>query len=222
MKNIPNSNIILFIFRIGIVTLTLFTIIAGWVMSAIISGNPISWLIGFKYYTTQTNILVTIWLILAIIWFYKPESLNKISGRLKGAITLYITTTFVFFAILLQIFYHPTGFAAFSNFILHYFTPIAFIVDWVLTETEIRYKWNYLLSWMMYPLGYLVFSLVHGLITGDYLYPFLNLIELGILGYVISVSLIVGAGVGMGCIYIAINRFRTKKLLSKEQELVVE
>jgi len=210
MENITLSNKTILVYRICILVLTLFTIITGWSISAIESGLPFIWLIGFKYYTMQTNIIVSVWLILAIVWYNKPESLKKITGPLKGAFTLYITTTFIFFAILLQIVYRPTGFAAFSNIILHYVTPIAFIVDWVLTETKLKYKWNYLPYWTIYPLCYLLFSFIHGSLTADYIYPFLDINQLGILGYSISIFLIVGAGLGLGSMYIAINRKRVK------------
>jgi hypothetical protein len=210
MENITLSNKTILVYRICILVLTLFTIITGWSISAIESGLPFIWLIGFKYYTMQTNIIVSVWLILAIVWYNKPESLKKITGPLKGAFTLYITTTFIFFAILLQIFYRPTGFAAFSNIILHYVTPIAFIVDWVLTETKLKYKWNYLPYWTIYPLCYLLFSFIHGSLTGDYIYPFLNINQLGILGYSLSIFLLVSSGLGLGSMYIAINRKRVK------------
>ena len=210
MENITLSNKTILVYRICILVLTLFTIITGWSINAIESGIPFIWLNSFKYYTIQTNIMVSVWLILAIVWYNKPESLKKITGPLKGAFTLYITTTFIFFAILLQIFYRPTGFAAFSNIILHYVTPIAFIVDWVLTETKLKYKWNYLPYWTIYPLCYLLFSFIHGSLTGDYIYPFLNINQLGILGYSLSIFLLVSSGLGLGSMSIAINRKRVK------------
>ena len=210
MKNITPSSRIILIYRLIVLALTMFTIIAGAFINSIASGMPLIWLVSFKYHTMQTNLMVSTWLILAIVWHNKPESLKKITGPLKGAFTLYITTTFIFFAILLQIFYRPTGFAVFSNIILHYVTPIAFIVDWVLTETKLKYKWNYLPYWAIYPLCYLLFSFIHGSFTGDYVYPFLNINQLGIPGYIISVSALVGVGIGLGSMYIAINRNRAK------------
>jgi hypothetical protein len=210
MKSITLSNKSILIYRILFLGLALFTIITGWIINSISSGNPLIWLSGFKYYTMQTNLMVIIWLILAIIWHNKPESLKRIMGRLKGAITLYITTTFVFFALLLQMFYHPTGWAAFSNVVLHYITPIAFIGDWVLTEIKIRYKWKYLPYWTIYPILYLLFSLMHGEQTGDYLYPFLNIREIGTSGYLISICFLIGVGIALACLYIAVNRKRTR------------
>ena len=210
MKSITHSPKIILAYRFFFAALGLFTIIASWYNSSITSGLPFSWLNSFKYYTIQTNLMVAVWFILAIVWYNKPEALKKISGSLKGAFTLYITTTFIFFAILLAPLYQPTGFAAFTNIVLHYLIPIAFIIDWVLTETKINYKWKYLPYWTIYPLGYLLFSFIHGTLTGDYIYPFLSINLLGILFYLISVSLLIGVGIALGSLYIGINRKRTK------------
>lgn len=210
MKNITLSSKTILIYRIIFAGLSWFTIITGAFINSITSGLPLVWLVSFKYYTMQTNLMVTIWFTLAIFWYNKPESLEKIMGPLKGAFTLYITTTFIFFAILLQIFYHPTGWAAFSNIILHYLIPIAFIIDWVLTETKLKYKWNYLLYWTIYPIGYLVFAFIHGTFTSDYLYSFLDISRIGILLYIVSISFLVGVGIALGSLYISLNRKRIK------------
>ena len=210
MKMINLSNKTILIYRIIFVALSWFTIITGFIINSISSGLPLVWLLGFRYYTMQTNLMVSIWFTLAIVWYNKPESLKRIMGSLKGAFTLYITTTFVFFAILLQMFYRPTGWAAFSNLILHYITPIAFIVDWVLTEYKIKYEWRYLPYWIIYPICYLVFALIHGTFTSDYLYPFLDISRRGIQGYLIIICFLIGVGIALACLYIAINRKRTK------------
>jgi hypothetical protein len=204
---IPNKYIL--VYRIISAALAWFTIIVGWFINAITSGDPLIWVEGFKYYTMQTNLMVTIWFTLAIYWYNKPESLEKIMGPLKGAFTLYITTTFFFFAVLLQIGYHPTGWAAFSNLILHYITPILFIIDWILTENKVRYKWSYLPYWIIYPIGYLIFSLFLGIFTGDYIYPFLDISSHGPIGYLIILCFLLGLGIFFACCYILINRWRT-------------
>lgn len=210
MKNLTLSSKNLLIYRIVFATLSWFTLIASASIYAFTYGSVLPWFNSFKAFTMQTNLIVTIWLTLAIIWHNKPESLDKIMGPLKGAFTMYITITFVVFAILLSPFYQPTGFAAFSNFILHYVTPIAFIVDWVLTENKVRYKWNYLPYWIIYPLGYIIFAVIHGTLTGNYIYYFLDINALSILVFFIFVSILIVFGIALGCLYIWINRKRTK------------
>ena len=210
MKSINLSSNNILIYRILFAGLSWFTFIASVVNYGLNYGPILEWFNSFKAFTMQTNFIVTIWFTLAIIWHNKPATLEKISGFIKGAFTLYITITFIFFAVLLSFLYQPTGFEAFSNLVFHYITPIAFIVDWILTETKVRYKWSYLLYWTIYPLCYLVFAFIHGTFTGNYLYYFLNINALGILWYAIIVSVLITAGIAMGSIYIAINRKRTK------------
>ncbi len=210
MKNISLSSNTILIYRILFAGLSWFTFIAGAVIYALNYGPILEWFNSFIAFTMQTNLIVTVWFTLAILWHNKPETLEKITGLLKGAFTLYITITFIFFAVLLAPFYQPTGWAAFSNLVLHYITPIAFIVDWILTETKLRYKWKYLLYWILYPLGYLVFAFIHGTFTGNYIYYFIDISALGILGYVLFVSILITAGIVIGSVYIAINRKRTK------------
>ena len=210
MKSITISSNFILIYRILFAGLSWFTFIASIVNYGLNYGPILEWFNSFKAFTIQTNFMVTIWFTLAIIWHNKPETLEKITGPLKGAFTLYITITFIFFAVLLAPIYQPPGFAAFSNLVFHYITPIAFIVDWTLTETKLRYKWSYMFYWIIYPLCYLVFAFIHGTFTGNYLYFFLDITALGILGYFLFVSILITAGLVLGSLYIAINRKRTK------------
>lgn len=210
MKNLVLSGKNLLIYRIIFATLSWFTLIASASIYAFTYGSVLPWFNSFRAFTMQTNLIVTIWFTLAIIWHNKPESLDKIMGPLKGAFTMYITITFVVFAILLSSSYQPSGFAAFSNLVLHYITPIVFILDWVLTEIKVQYKWNYLLYWIIYPLCYIIFAVIHGAFTGNYLYYFLDINALGILGFVMFVSILIAFGLALACLYILINRKRTK------------
>ena len=207
--NLPRDTILKY--RILVATLSWFTLIASVVNYGLNYGPILEWFNSFKAFTIQTNFMVTVWLTLAILWHNKPETLEKITGPLKGALTVYITITFIFFAVLLSPFYQPTGFAAFSNIVFHYITPIAFIIDWILTENKVRYKWKYLLYWILtYPVFYQAFVFIHGTFTGNYIYYFFDINALGILGVALFVSIIFTTGIVLGCLYIAINRKRTE------------
>lgn len=208
MKSLTLSDKNILIYRIIVAGLSWFTFIASAIYYSITTGVLLPWFNGFKSFTMQTNLIVSIWLTLAIVWHNKPETLEKITGPLKGAFTLYITITFLFFAVFLSFLYTPTGFAAYTNLIFHYITPIAFIIDWILTEIKIKYRWNYLLYWITYPIGYLVFAFIHGAFTGNYIYYFLDISALGILAFAV-VPFLVGIGLILGCVYIFINRKRT-------------
>ena len=211
MKDINLSSNTILIYRIFFAGLSWFNFITNIVNYGLYYGPILEWFNSFKAFTIQTNFMVTIWLTLAILWHNKPESLDKITGPLKGALTLYITITFIFYAVLLAPFYPPPiGWAAFSNLVFHYITPIAFIVDWILTETKLRYKWKFLPYWaFIYPVCYLAFIFIHGTFTGSYIYYFFDINALGILVVAIFVSIIITTGIVLGSVYITINRIRT-------------
>jgi hypothetical protein len=159
----------------------------------------------YRYFTMQTNLLVVIWLILSIIWSSDPKKMKKLMGKLKGAITLYITFTFLVFAVVLSPLYHPSGLEGVLNLMLHYIVPVGFIIDWLITEGN-NYQWSFIPYWFCYPIGYLIFALIHGGTTGDYLYPFLNLDVLGFDGLIIRVILLIAFFTGLSCMYITISR----------------
>ena len=170
----------------------------------------------YRYFTNQTNLMVIIWLAFAIIWSSDPNKMQKLKGRLKGAITLYISVTFIIFAIVLSPLYHPTGIEGIINLNLHYIIPVAFIIDWFITEGN-NYQWKHILYWLIYPICYLVFALIHGATTGDYIYPFLNPEALGTSGLVISIAALIIFFIGLSCAYITVSRrlLPLKQFISK-------
>ncbi len=166
----------------------------------------------FLFYTIQSNFLVATWLLLAVIWDKKPELYNNLTGLIRGGITVYITVTFVIFALVLAPMMPPGYSFDITNILMHYLIPIYFIVDWILTERTIRYQWNYLLKWIIYPLCYLGLTLIYGLSTGFYPYFFIDLSALGGVMYTLSVAGMTIFILILGIIFIGINRRLTKNL----------
>lgn len=167
---------------------------------------PRSILDYLSYYTIQTNLLVVTWLAIAILYWRRESEHPILRPKIKGAFTLYISATFIIYAILLAGLWEPEGADLYLSIISHYITPIAFMIDWLLFEKRGTYQWKYALQWLVYPFGYLGYSLVYGGITGRYQYPFLNLPVLGWGGLTIRVALLVVFFVALGCMYIAINK----------------
>ena len=54
-----------------------------------------------SYYTIQTNMLVLIWLTIAIVYWRRESEHPILKPKIKGAFTLYISTTFIIYAVLL-------------------------------------------------------------------------------------------------------------------------
>ncbi|MHA2153787.1 MAG: Pr6Pr family membrane protein [Candidatus Hodarchaeales archaeon] len=144
---------------------------------------------SYRYFTMQTNFFVLIWLSFALFYYNNPNVMAKLHSPVKGALTIYISVTFFVFTTILSPLYQPTGFDAFSNIVLHYIIPLIFIFDWITTE-KVSYQWKYLIIWLIYPITYLFFSQIHGVLTGSYLYPFLNSRDLGFLNFIVNVILL--------------------------------
>lgn len=159
----------------------------------------------FRYFTVQTNLFVLIWLLVAIRCWNRERVHPFLQPLVKGAITVYITVTFVIFATLLQGLVDPQGIHRFINAVTHYILPLAFILDWILYEQKQSYPWRYALIWLVYPLLYLLFSQLHGSATGDYLYPFLDRPTLGIGGLATWVAILFAVFIGLGCTFIGLN-----------------
>jgi hypothetical protein len=160
----------------------------------------------FSTYTIQSNLLVLVWLNIAILFQEKYKTCWFFSGVIRGAITLYITVTFIIFALLLAPFYHPTGMAAYTNLSLHYIIPIAFLVDWVLTEMYHVYQWKYTLFWLSYPIFYLILTLILGSITGTYIYPFLDLNAMGTESFALVCVILAAFFLLLGALLVFLNK----------------
>jgi hypothetical protein len=163
-------------------------------------GNSLS------YYTLQTNLMVAIWLIIAIVLGEQEERPLIMHPIIHGAICLYITTTFLIFAIFLSGGYQPTGIEAISNILMHYIVPVAFILEWIFSEIHTKYKYIYLLYYSIYPFAYVFYTVIRGFFTGFYPYYFFDLNTISPISLAINVILLVILFTIIGSIYITINR----------------
>src|SRR5204863_9583273 len=133
----------------------------------------------FVYFTTQSNTLVGCCFLWAALAPWLP---GRAAGGppvvLRGAVTLYVLVTFLVFHLVLA---NPaSGFGdgsahvgSVQNVLLHTVTPLLALLDWALLVV-VRPRWRWAVLWLSYPLAYLGFALVRGLIVHRYPYPFLD------------------------------------------------
>ncbi len=72
----------------------------------------------------------------------------------------------------------------FSYFTLHYLMPVVVVAEWLFQPPKAMLSFQQSLYWLVYPLVYLVYSLIRGPISGFYAYPFLNPAKIGGYGIV--------------------------------------
>lgn len=126
------------------------------------------------YFTVQTNLFVCIVLIYSIchkLFKWKVVEYNII---IRSAVSFYILITFLAFAILLQKRYHQKGLERYTSIINHYVMPIYFLVDTIITVDGTILKPKYIIYWLLYPMIYLIFTLIRGYFTGVFPYYFFD------------------------------------------------
>lgn len=164
-------------------------VLAGIVLTAL---GPATVTGLLPYFTIQSNVAVGVlagyagWCALRD----RPEP----PSVLKGAVTLYITITGTVYHLVLANPASPFAMAQpdrqpgewWGNQFLHTVVPLLAIADWALFDRRGRLRPRYAAWWLAFPVGYLGFALVRGLIVDSYPYPFIDAGELGYDGVAVS------------------------------------
>lgn len=103
-----------------------------------------------------------------------------------------------------------------GNQLLHTVVPLLAVLDWLLFDQRGRFRWRYALYWLAFPLGYLAFALIRGLVVDKYPYPFINVDELGYDGVSVSALAFAVAFWVLGLLFVAIDRFGGRLLRNAE------
>jgi hypothetical protein len=148
----------------------------------------------FSYFTILTNLLVALAL---TSWGLggRPEHFFA-RPRVLGGLVVAIVLVAVAYNLLLRQRWHPQGLARIADETLHVVTPALYVVFWCLSVPKGLVRWADVLAWLMYPLGYLLFALVLGALSGFYPYYFLDVRTQGlrqVLWYVAGFTLGLGA-----------------------------
>ncbi|MEV0727411.1 Pr6Pr family membrane protein [Polymorphospora sp. NPDC050346] len=168
------------------------------------------------YFTIQSNLLLGCFAAYAALLARRG---GQPPAVVKGAVTTYMVITGLVYHLVLM-----NGAGEFSmadeaaaasallqlgNQLTHTLTPILAVLDWLLLDRS-RARFRYALLWLAYPLAYLAFALVRGLVTGTYPYPFVDVTELGYGGIAVNTLVFGGAFYLIGLAVVAANRAVTR------------
>jgi hypothetical protein len=164
----------------------------------------------FSFFTVESNILAAIMLLSIGIYELAGKSGKQIA-LFRGAVTLYMTVTGIIYVLLLsgnEIALQTT--VPWVNFVLHYLMPVVVLADWLILSPKIRLLPRQIPLWLVFPIIYLIYSLVRGAMTGWYPYPFLDPIVNGWPQVVVMCIFITGAFVIIS--WLLVLRTRTNKI----------
>ncbi|WP_276359231.1 Pr6Pr family membrane protein [Daejeonella sp. H1SJ63] len=133
-----------------------------------------------SYFTIQTHLMVAILLSYRVLKPKEPSNnlLNK-AGTLT-ALTVYITVVGAVYQIMLRPVWDPQGMFRIADELLHSIIPLAFIAYWYRFEDHTKVQWRQFSYWLIFPFIYLIYTLIHGYLSGYYPYPFVNVSEIGL------------------------------------------
>ncbi len=164
-----------------------------------------------SYFTILCNSLIAV--SLSFSTFFPKTKLGAFFSSLsvKTAIALYIFIVFVVYNTVLRGIWKPTGWQLFLDNMLHVLIPILYILSWLFFVTKGKLNWNNGLYWLLFPLIYLIYSLIRGAIVNWYPYPFLNAVKLGYNQVIINIIIMLFVFLISGSALIAINNKSLKK-----------
>lgn len=162
-------------------------------------ANALNLVNFLSYFTIQSNLIgIVVLLLLAV---RAPGRRPHWLESLRGASSVYLTITFVVVILLLG--NVDVGLQlAWVDFVLHKLTPVVIVADFVLDPPTVNLTRRDALSWLIYPLVWLAYTLIRGPIAGWYPYPFLDPAHGGYGSVAVTSLLILVAG-AVVCLFYA-------------------
>jgi hypothetical protein len=103
------------------------------------------------------------------------------------------------------------GWQIFFEYMLHYVTPPLFVIDWLGFVDKRDVDSRVVLGSLWYPLVYLVWTLLHGAVTGWYPYPFIDVADLGYPRALINIAGLVLAFLSLQAALVGISRVLARR-----------
>ncbi|MFD7917795.1 Pr6Pr family membrane protein [Streptomyces sp. NPDC059740] len=173
-----------------------------------------------SYFTIQSNLMVALCLAWSAhrAWTGRPA----LSPRITGAVVLFIVITGLVYHFILT--GGPSGFAmaqggdnglarTVSNHLMHTVAPLGVALDWLLLTPPDGFRLRYAWQWLLYPLLYLPFALLRGLLLapgtpGRYPYPFLDVDAHGYGGVLLNAVYFTVAFYALALLLVGLDRIR--------------
>jgi hypothetical protein len=199
----------------GIAWLAVFLQIAMAVRTVTAAGqSPLVGVINtLSYFTILTNLIVAI-VSTASVRREAPDTFLTRPSTLS-AVAVYIFIVGLTYSLLLRSIWEPTGLNAVLDVALHDITPILYVLFWFVFVPKGTLRWSQPISWLIYPLIYVVYSLIRGAITGTYPYYFVDVTLLGYPKALVNTALMLIGFWIAGLVAVAIDRFAGRSRLNR-------
>lgn len=158
-----------------------------------------------SYFTVQSNFVA----LLASIAAVRGRPLETPWGRaLRLAALIGMTVTCIVYIVVLSGDSNNSGLDQVANLMLHYIGPPLFVGSWMIFGPWLSLGLADLPRTLLWPLLWIVWTLVHGAITDWYPYPFIDVAVKGYGDVFVSIAAITVFAIALGVAFIAVARLR--------------
>ena len=132
------------------------------------------------YFTVWANVLIALSFTVPLLNPDRKLADFFMRPAVRAALATYILMVSIVYHMLIVPYWNPQGFTWLTATGLNTVMPILYIIDWLFFAEKRPIFYKHLPYWLIFPTVYGVTSIIRGLFTNVYPYPFLNVAELGI------------------------------------------
>ncbi|ANT51627.1 Pr6Pr family membrane protein [Mesorhizobium amorphae] len=146
----------------------------------------------FSFFTILTNIgavLVHTSLLSSTGYAWLPAFAGP---RVRAGVAIAIALVFIIYATVLAQLWQPQGLFLLCDVLLHYVTPMLFVLWWLIAGADGTTRWSDISWWMVYPIAYLIYALARAPFAGEVPYPFLDVAKNGAASVAVSALAVTG------------------------------
>ncbi len=157
------------------------------------------------YFTVWANVLIALAFTAPLLNPDKKLADFFMRPAVRAALATYILMVSVVYHMLIVPYWNPQGFTWLTATGLNTVMPILYIIDWLFFAEKRPIFYKHLPYWLIFPAVYGVTSIIRGLFTNVYPYPFLNVAELGIGDVLFNMCGLVAVFAVVGPIFITVS-----------------
>jgi hypothetical protein len=158
----------------------------------------------FSYFTIQSNLFVLGTSIAVALNVFRDGKLWRV---LRFDALLGIIITGLVYETILAPLVHLEGWALVATIGFHYIAPWATLIGWLIFGPRPRMTWVTTAFAFIWPLLWLVYTFVHGAVTGWYPYPFLDVATIGFADSVRNSAVVLLIGVVIAVVLTLLDRY---------------
>jgi hypothetical protein len=169
------------------------------------------------YFTVWANVLIALAFTAPLLNPDRKLADFFMRPAVRAALATYILMVSVVYHMLIVPYWNPQGFTWLTATGLNTVMPILYIIDWLFFAEKRPIFYKHLPYWLIFPAVYGVTSIIRGLLTNVYPYPFLNVAELGIGDVLFNMFGLVAVFAVVGPIFIKVAHLISDRTKAKEK-----